>query len=77
MKTVRVVPRAPSREPPLTPPHMRLAGDLITEQGSEGSRIYIILSGECDVFKQSGYGGFAERTAWGVPVNTLPAGAVT
>jgi len=52
-------------------------GDLITEQGSEGSRIYIILSGECDVFKQSGYGGFAERTAWGVPVNTLPAGAVT
>ena len=40
-------------------------GDLITEQGSTGTRLYVVLSGEADVFKQQ-----AERV---LPHGTLVA----
>jgi len=50
-------------------------GELITEAGDFGSRFFIILSGECDVFQQSGFGGLGERTPWGLPVNSLAVGS--
>lgn len=49
-------------------------GQLIVEQGDVGRRFFVLLKGEVDVFRQSGYGGFAEHTPWGEPINRLKPG---
>ena len=47
---------------------------MIMEQGDVGRRFFLVLSGEVEVFKRDGYGGMAERTPWGLPVNFLGPG---
>mmetsp|Transcript_7112 Transcript_7112/g.8796 ORF Transcript_7112/g.8796 Transcript_7112/m.8796 type:complete len:552 (-) Transcript_7112:273-1928(-) len=49
-------------------------GDVIMEQGDYGHRFWVLLEGEVDVFKKSGYGDIADRTPWGIPVNSLYPG---